>query len=471
MTSSTPQPLGNRRDQYGQLFVHEGRLLRGIRAGHAEFYGGLLALPAIREAIANGLLIGAQKVDATLDHYPLVIEHPRIPFVTYPFEWTPSMFKAATLCLLRLNQHLMRHGLCLNDGHPWNILFKGPHPIFVDFTSIVALCGGRWEAAAEFEIWCIRPLELMAKGYADLSRSLLSHTLNFPSENFPAAMLRSPAKRGPLGKLTAPLELFAEKIRRHVRHRLARGDTSLGAEGVARLISRVEKLNVIPPVDSWTDYYSTRIDSNTYTGRLEEFDTIRKASAKTRAVEEILTHIQPRTVLDIGCNRGIYSQLAAMKGASVIGIDQEDAVLDLMFHDSARLGTEVTPLYVDVLAPLEAVGYKEMPPPRAGERLRADCVLALAVIHHLVFTQEQQSFAHVVRALANYTNRHLILEFIPTTDEVYQRLLHKRSAEYRSRFDWYGYAPLRAELALHFARVEDHPSFPEGRVLLLCEKA
>ena len=70
-------------------------------------------------------------------NYDLVLEHERNPFVSYPHEWSASMLKDAALLHIDLFGRLGSHGLILEDWHPYNILFNGPKPIFVDFCSII----------------------------------------------------------------------------------------------------------------------------------------------------------------------------------------------------------------------------------------------------------------------------------------------------------------------------------------------
>lgn len=47
------------------------------------------------------------------------------------------MLKDAALLHIDLFIRLGRHGLVFKDWHPYNILFKGTNPVFVDFGSII----------------------------------------------------------------------------------------------------------------------------------------------------------------------------------------------------------------------------------------------------------------------------------------------------------------------------------------------
>ena len=71
------------------------------------------------------------------------------------------MFKDAALNILKLNMALVKHGLCTQDAHPWNVLFDGRFPKFVDFTSIIKIPEyGVSYVIKEFNEYCTNPLLL-----------------------------------------------------------------------------------------------------------------------------------------------------------------------------------------------------------------------------------------------------------------------------------------------------------------------
>ena len=82
------------------------------------FAGSAAELTAIRRDIHRHPELG----------YEMILEHERIPFVSYPHEWSASMFKEAALLHNALYERLEEHGLTLKDWHPLNILFSGTRP-------------------------------------------------------------------------------------------------------------------------------------------------------------------------------------------------------------------------------------------------------------------------------------------------------------------------------------------------------
>src|SRR5262245_19903229 len=161
-------------DPNGRLFRWRGELYRGIADHRADFYLGLFENGAVDRLIATGHLVTTYLTDFQLDGYALVLKHGRIPFVSYPFCWSGSMLKDAALLTLDLAIELARYGLMMQDAHPFNVLFDGCRPQFVDFTSIVP-AGERpiWAVNGQFHRIFTWPLHMMARGHGRIARSLL----------------------------------------------------------------------------------------------------------------------------------------------------------------------------------------------------------------------------------------------------------------------------------------------------------
>ncbi|MGH8957152.1 MAG: methyltransferase, partial [Acidimicrobiia bacterium] len=64
-----------------------------------------------------------------------LLRHERVPFWTYPYEWSFGMLKAAALLQLELIESALERGLTLKDATPYNVQFRGVEPLFVDIGS------------------------------------------------------------------------------------------------------------------------------------------------------------------------------------------------------------------------------------------------------------------------------------------------------------------------------------------------
>jgi len=60
------------------------------------------------------------------------LRHERIPFVSYPYEWSFLMLKEAALLHLDLLAQGIEEGLTLKDATPYNVQWKGAAPVFID---------------------------------------------------------------------------------------------------------------------------------------------------------------------------------------------------------------------------------------------------------------------------------------------------------------------------------------------------
>lgn len=476
MSGGSLDTLGMGLDPRAEIFVRGDKVLRAIRPGFEDFYEKLLAEPFIRGLIADGVLIPTELCTDQIPGFALVLEHPRIEPLNFPFEWTASMFKAAALNVLELNVRLMRHGCCTVDGHPWNVIFDGTQPRFIDFTSIVPLpAHGRWDEALEFYRTCFSALRLMEKGYPTVARQLLREVREGPDPALANALLVNSKRFERLAPGVRELRKGAEAAgwfaRKIVRQFRTGGIAAGTVSQIEALAEDVRALDVSPGGEMWSDYYDGRSDVGLYDGTRAALDRLRERSPKHAAVDRLLDRLRPATVLDVACNRGPCSQLAALKGARVIGIDTDESALDAMFLDSQRLGTRALPLYCNVVTPAEAIGFRERPFPGVVERLRSECVLCLALVHHLVFKQHRITFDHVAHILASLAARHLIVEFVPREDRALADFLKTRDEEFHRRFAWYSLEDFRAALGRHFSKIEQLDSHPSPRVLLLCSRS
>lgn len=478
--SSPPEEtvrLGLEIDYHGEVYLAGEKVLRAIRPEYEPFYGGLLERPLIKELMEEGGLIYATRSDVQIPGRNLVLEHPRVPFVTYPFEWSATMLKKAAQLLLKLNIRLMEDGLCLEDAHLWNVLFDGTTPRFVDFTSIAPLPeSGRWEASSSFNSYCANALVLMSKGQHALARPLLRDMLSPPKERLCDTVLPNPRKHGDHTSFKRDVRIVADLVSFFVSiglNRLSRRlngySDSASLEQVMALLQQIGKLDVTPPREEWSDYYECHHDVPMYDDKTALDEQIKPITPKHALVCELLERLRPATLLDLGCNRGLYSQFAARAGAKVIGMDTDERAIDRMFLDSEALGSQVIPLCANAVSPAEAIGFKERPFPSVTERLRVECVLCLALTHHLVF-RVHMTFPHIVEALCSYATKNLIVEFVPLDDAQLSSSLRDRPQSLLDRCSWYTKDNFVAALRDHFGRVTEFKSFPDPRTLFLCEE-
>ena len=132
---------GSFRDPSGHVYEKDGRIFRTVSAIAAPNYEFLTRTGVLTPLIDDGWLIECHEVPpATLPGLPgatrYVVEHPRLPFVSYPYEWSFSLLKSAALFHLDFQMRALDAGAMLSDASAYNVQFIGAKPIFIDLLSL-----------------------------------------------------------------------------------------------------------------------------------------------------------------------------------------------------------------------------------------------------------------------------------------------------------------------------------------------
>ena len=83
---------GSFRDPAGHVYQIDGRVFRTVTSRAASDYEFLRQTDFLRNVTDRGWLVGAKEIDPSVlgpieEDVSYVVEHPRIPFVSYPYEW------------------------------------------------------------------------------------------------------------------------------------------------------------------------------------------------------------------------------------------------------------------------------------------------------------------------------------------------------------------------------------------------
>ncbi|MET0811377.1 MAG: methyltransferase, partial [Thermoleophilaceae bacterium] len=157
---------GSFRDPESRVFYAGEQVYRALSPD------GLSDFEALRETglLEDERVVGTELAQDTgalrglLVHEPAgVLRHERIPFVSYPYEWTFSMLKDAALVQLDLLLAALDHDLVLKDSTPYNVQFKGARPVFVDIGSFERIRDGEpWIGYRQFCMLYLYPLMMQS---------------------------------------------------------------------------------------------------------------------------------------------------------------------------------------------------------------------------------------------------------------------------------------------------------------------
>jgi SAM-dependent methyltransferase len=454
--------LSAERDPAGITYIKGQKVFRDIHGEFKDYFLSIINDPGINRLFGQGIVETRIASETTKS---LTLEHPLIHPVNYAYEWPLPMLKDAALLTLDLNLALLEKDTVLKDATPWNVLFKNSKPIWVDFTSLMPQEKDLlWVAYDQFCRTFLFPL-LIGHFYSGrMARALLLESQNGISPQEITKFLPGSAKFkfGWLNSRVYLPKFVIDLARKSGSEKdLARRSQSINLTNSARrsfFESLKKDVNSIPvgSVSSdWSKYYA---DINSFF-EPANFD------AKQRKVAELVEKYKPKTVVDIGCNQGGFSILAAQRGAGVTAFDNDEDSVSLLNKISAEKNLNILSLTGDVLYPAPQCGWRGQEFPSAPVRFRSEMAMALALVHHLAITQIQ-TFDRIVLTLSEYAEKWLVTEFVPLDDPRSQELLLTN----RRDMSWYTFEAFLDSLKKEFAKVTLFPSYPAGRVLCVCER-
>jgi 2-polyprenyl-3-methyl-5-hydroxy-6-metoxy-1,4-benzoquinol methylase len=393
-----------------------------------------------------------------------VLEHERIFFPTYPWEWTPGQWRQAAAFTIDLCEEAVDSGFLLKDATPLNVLFSGASPIFVDVPSFIKRDSRNpyWLAFAQFVRTFLLPLAAFRYLGWPLSAFQQRRDGYEPADLAPWL---SPRQRWftPLRSLvTLPLlfesGLIEKRARAHSLHKII--DDEYAAVLLKHTLKNARAMlaSVAPRAHAsrWSRYAATAT----------HYD-IESHSAKQSFVSRILTSIRPAKVLDVGANTGVYSRIAAEAGADVVAWDTDVQAADLNWKTAMQNRLPILSVVADFARPTPSVGWNNAECANLLSRARGrfDCVLMLGVLHHLLVA-DQVPLAAILRQLAGISRRWAILEWIPREDTQFSSLCRGREQLYAHLTEPYFVQTLSEKFT-----IRSHESLPNGRTLWFVEKA
>jgi len=451
---------GSFKDPHGGVFFQGARVFRYFTPEGAASFQALAASGLLEKLAQRGAIVGAREVPpeeaaVLLRAVPgtaLVVEHPRLPFISYCYEWPFEMLKAAALLHLEVLATALERGYILKDATPYNVQFLGPRPVFVDVASFEPYPDGQpWNAYSQFCRLFLNPLLLQAltgvrfqgwlRGSLDgIAPAQLSRLLPWRHKLRPSVFLHVVLQAW-LDRRAASTDAADQSL---LHRKVSRKSVLRLVEGVRRA---VEGLRPGPSASPWARYD----DENTYSQEAR--------ACKEAFVERTLAARRPEVVWDLGCNTGRYSFIAARHAKHVVAMDSDPDAVDVLYRHARDTTANVLPLVMDLLDPSPDRGWAQAERPGLSQRGPADMALCLALVHHLAIAGNVP-LRRVVAWLAQAA-RSGIIEFVPKEDPGARALLRWRRDVYPN----YSQAAFEAALRERF-QITGQCALPgSGRVL------
>jgi ribosomal protein L11 methylase PrmA len=411
---------GSFRDPAGRVFERDGEIYRRVSRSAESQFVTLTRSGFYRKAEAAGFYIGHEEVAEKGEADVAVVHHPRVPFVSYPYEWCFAQLKAAALYHLDVQIFALDHDVSLSDATAYNVQFIGPKPIFIDMLSFRPLRAGEyWTGQRQFVEQFLGPM-------------LLDHYLGVPHNEW----FRGSLDGIPIGQLARILPLKA-RLDWHVwLHVFVPARLQLRESGARSDAARIEQFRPLPlqayrsmltGLRHWLATVTPKSCRKTTWRNYSTENTYVPAERdlKSKLVEDFCKDVSPATLLDFGCNTGDYDVAAMRAGAkSVIGFDVDGGALQLAFERAVSNSLNFLPLFLDAANPSPDQGWRQSERLGTTARAKGDALIALAFIHHLAIGRNIP-LREIVSWLCACAPVGLI-EFVPKTDETVLRMLRFR---------------------------------------------
>lgn len=404
------------RDRSGYVFSWEGKIYRWISPEYLPQYRHLMDSGLYRALVDRRLMVAHKEV--VLDGFDagegIVIRPKRIPFISYPYEWCFEQYQDAALATMDIQNLALEYGMVLKDASAYNIQFLTGYAVLIDTLSFdFYKDGSPWGAYGQFCRHFFAPLMLMSNVDFRLGRLMQSFIDGIPLD------LASTLMKG--GGMAAQMHIHAhaKSVARHnddgkkgtVKQVVMKKNAQIAFCDSLR--KDIAKLRPARALTEWGDYYS----NTNYTDKASE--------SKEAIVRDFFGSISPlKNVWDFGANDGRYSRIANEFDAHVVAFDIDENAVEANWKEVKESHRKMLPLILDLSAPSPAIGFANEERKTIGDRQKPDCIMMLAVIHHMAISNNLP-FEKIVDWLADMTDN-VIIEFIPKDDSQIQVLLATR---------------------------------------------
>jgi hypothetical protein len=430
LASGSQRDRGSFRDPDGFIVRQGERIFRVVLPSAVERWRQFAASGLAVELQSAELLIPTHEIPAhtftsasPLPDGAIVLEHERVPFVSYPYEWTFDMLRAAALLQLEIVERSLKHGWILKDATAYNVQFLGVKPLFIDVLSFAPWQTGEpWAGYNQFCRMMLYPLMLEAYKHVPFQPWLRSEL-----EGIDPVVL---------GHMFRGIDRFRPGVLSHVvaqaylQRKFSSADYSvrqqiktagMTPEMIAGNASKLRKLLLdlrLPKKSTtWSDYSRTHYTDDAL-------------ALKETFVCDSVVRRHFALVWDLGCNDGRFSRTVADVADTVVAMDSDAGSVNRLYCDLRKESrTNLLPLLINVANPSPAQGWASRERASLIERGKPQLTLALALVHHLVISANVP-----LRALLEWISQlttELVIEFISKEDAMVQRLLLNKDDTYR----------------------------------------
>ncbi len=420
MSSTVIYHPSSYRDPSGFIFEKEGVIYRQVNTCFKEHFDHFTQSGCYKHLVEKGLLIPHEQVPENLTgdkSYYATLKPELISFISYPYEWSFAMLKDAALLSLQLVKEALNYEMILKDATPYNIQWHKGSLLFIDSLSFEKYRETIWVAYRQFCENFLAPLLLMHHSKQPLHQLQLAYLDGIPVD-VASNLLPFRSKLSVHTYLHIHLHAKISAKKKNVTGSSQRFSKQRLLNLINSLESLISKLNIPYRQSTWSEYYDEAAKRNNY------------LTEKKKIFEQWINELPGiKKAADLGANDGEFSQLLAAKNISVIAADFDSYCINNLYKNVKSSGIKnIQPLIIDLSNPSPAIGVNSEERDSFIQRCKADLVIALALIHHLVigknipFEKAAEFFCKI--------GDNLIIEFAPEEDEKVQLMLKSKKDIY-----------------------------------------
>lgn len=441
---------GSFRDRDGRVFLRDGKVYRVLSAAATADWNALSAtrfFPASvdsrRVVATRDSTVDASEFDQMNGSWASVIEHERVPFVSYPFEWTFGMLRDAALLQLDLLLEALEEDLILKDASAYNVQWFGSQPTMIDIPSFQRWkVGEPWVGYQQFCQLFLYPLMLTSYRGVPFQPWLRGAIDGITPESCNQLLSgRDRLRRGVLTHVYLQHKLLAatgssdKPLRQELKStKLGKSIITRNANGLKNLVTGLQWAT---KSSEWSGY----ADANSYSDD--------EVAAKRKFVSDAAASKRWPLVWDLGCNTGDYSRLASEHSDYVVAMDADVLAVEKLYRALSREGnTTILPLTINLADPSPNLGWRGRERRSLPDRGTPDLALCLALIHHMVISANVpiDDFVSWLAELGS----HVIIEFPTREDMMVKRLLQTKE----DIFDDYNLESFEASIGRRFGIID-----------------
>jgi SAM-dependent methyltransferase len=421
---------GSFRDRRSRVFYSDREVLRGLDAHSLKEWEALSSTEFFSRFQHEGKIVKTERFEkasvsssADIGEWAEVLQHERVPFISYPYEWCFSMHRDAALLQLELLLAALRENMILKDASAFNFQWVGASPQFIDIPSFEQFReGDPWVGYRQFCQMFLYPLFLQAYKNVSFQQWLRGSIDGIEPEQCNNLMsVRDLLRPGVFthvylqAKMQARYGSTPQNVKKNLR--TAGFSKAMIEANVKRLRTLISRLTWQRRASEWSDYETMHSYSDHDSERKKAF------------LRDVVGSQDWSLVWDLGCNTGTYSLIAAQGARYVVAMDADSLAVE-RFYQKLKAGnnTAILPLVMNIADPSPNLGWNGIERKALAQRGKPDLTICFALIHHLSISAHIP-VQDIIDWLASLRTA-VVIEFITKDDPMVQTLLRNKDDIY-----------------------------------------